>query len=551
MISLHFLKNLLLSRHKFVISGLISVLWMVFIYHTTVMIFSTNDDVGRAMRVHGYGYFSLGSPYILYSNVLWGWILYNLPQIGWMYAYYWMTIVVLVLITWAFIYYLWQIIPWYGAILVTLPIMTSAMVAPQFTINSGLLAVAMLLAVRNYRYSTNTSDLYVAIGLGILSLCIRERQFMLTTIIGFSFLPLRYLWFNQKSRQLLAIFFVICVSIISFDRIIHIMNPTYARINQLRSAYDPIEDYKALEYFKNNRQYIENSGYSFNDLLLMSRYFWFNSDFTNLDQLKALNQKIHPIEYIKMTAKYGTDDLFSLRDRLYIAFFLSIATIMLYTRSWRTLVAVVFIISMIWAFGASGRGSVTRVVLPLIIAIFVLSITELRKKTQTHILPHMIITMALIITISMHSLRVYTQTINQKEEYISNISDLADLDVKNIYAVGSAFPATSVFALNKYLPHYYNTPIIAFNLSVIEPYNFYYASQRDFAGELTSEQGVLLMARKSEYPFLEEYCWAHFQGILNVEDRYVGRAFTVRQARCTNSPLPHRNNRYLSYNDIP
>lgn len=551
MMLLNILKNQSYSRYKFVISGIISVLWMIFIYNTTVMIFSTNDDVGRAMRVHGYGYFSLGSPYILYSNFLWGWILYNLPQIGWMYAYYWMTIVVLVIITWAFIYYLWQVLPWYGAIGVTLPIITSAMIAPQFTISSGFLAIAMLLALRNYRYSTNTFDLYLAICFGILSLLIRERQFILTIIVGFFFLPLRYLWFNHKSRQVLTVFLVICTIVVCADRIIHATHPTYARINQLRSAYDPIEDYKALEYFKKNRQYIENSGYSFNDLLLMSRYFWFNSNFTDLTRLQTLNQNIQPIEYLKMTVKYGKDDIFSLVDRLYIAFFLSIATVILYMRSWRTLITLVLLIGMVWAFGASGRGSVVRVVLPLTITVFVLSVTELRRYTSTHFFPHTIITIALVITTSMHSMRVYTQAINQNEAYISNIADLQDLDVSNIYAIGAELPTTIIFPLNKYLPKYYNTPIVAFNLSVIEPYSFYHEKQQDFDGELTGEQGVLLLARKSEYPFIEEYCWAHFQGILKIEDRYVRDSFTVRHARCTNSPLPHRNNQYLSYGAIP
>src|SRR4051812_21030066 len=42
----------------------------------------TNDDVGMAMMIEGYGFAAYPSPTIVFSNVLYGYTLAALPQIG-------------------------------------------------------------------------------------------------------------------------------------------------------------------------------------------------------------------------------------------------------------------------------------------------------------------------------------------------------------------------------------------------------------------------------------------------------------------------------------
>lgn len=545
------LKQRLLTAPKSLSSGILAVAWILFIYHTTVIIFNTNDDVGRSMRVHGYGYFVSDSPFILYSNFIWGWILSSLPKIGWMTPYYWMTIVILTVITWTFIYYLWQRLPWYLAISMAYIAVTYAIITPQFTINAGLLAVSMILALRSYRHTNRSIDLYLAICFGVLSLLIRERQFLLTSIIGLMFLPVRHLWCAIPARRAIILLFVFCISIVSTDRIIHATNPTYIRINQLRSAYDPIEDYKGLAYLQKNRHIIEQSGYSINDLRLISRYFWYNSNFTNRTKLEAINQQIDIVQYLNMTVRYGADAVYGLRDQFYLSYFIAIAALMLYTRSWRILLAVFCLIGMTWVFGASGRGTVTRVMLPLTVAIFVLALTEIRQRGLIRTRIPSTILVALMVTASMQGYYFTSQANLQEKIFQTNRAQLVHVDLTNTYAVGSALPITSMFPVNKYIPEYADLQILAFNLSVIEPGNVYHEKQRDFDGELTSSNGVFLIARDSEYPMIQEYCWSRFQGILDVVDVYAGDYFTLRNARCTNSPLPHRNNRYLSYGMIP
>ena len=42
----------------------------------------TNDDVGMSMVAHGYGIAAFGSPQIMFSNVLWGYVIRSIPSVG-------------------------------------------------------------------------------------------------------------------------------------------------------------------------------------------------------------------------------------------------------------------------------------------------------------------------------------------------------------------------------------------------------------------------------------------------------------------------------------
>jgi hypothetical protein len=523
---------------------------MLFIYHTTIMIFNTNDDIGRSMRVHGYGYFVSGSPFILYSNFIWGWFLHALPKIGWMYPYYWMTIVVLVVVTWAIIYYLWQRLPWYLAITMAYAAVTYAIITPQFTINAGLLAIAMILALRNYRHSNRTMDLYLAICFGVLSLLIRERQLLLTSMVGVALLPIRHLWHAPHARRALSILLILCISIVTLDRIVHATNPTYVRINQLRSAYDPIEDYQALKYLKQHRQIVLDSGFTFNDLVMISRYFWHNSTFTDLDRLQALNSNIDTRSYMAMNWNSGWQAVSTLQDTVFLSFLVSMMAFALVQKKPHLIIGIGIAMAMIWGFGFVGRGAMMRVTLPLILLLYLVALSAFPWPNIRQRRTNLMLTVACIITLLMQ-LHVVIRQRDIHEATVRQVNtDLAQVDFQRTLFTGFAVPSTYMYPVNQHFPRYDTHHIAVFNLSLIEPYNTYVETMRDFDGEFTATTGVTLVATRSEIPILQEYCWDRFDGILTTEDTYIGDTLTIRQVRCTNSPIPSRINTYLPYDMI-
>lgn len=58
----------------------------------------TNDDVGMSMVAHGYGIAAIGSPNLIFSNVVWGYLVRLIPQIDGVLGYSVVTIGVLVIV---------------------------------------------------------------------------------------------------------------------------------------------------------------------------------------------------------------------------------------------------------------------------------------------------------------------------------------------------------------------------------------------------------------------------------------------------------------------
>ena len=57
----------------------------------------TNDDVAMSMFAHGYGVAAFGSPNFLFSNVLWGYLVRSIPQLGGVLGYSIATLAVLMI----------------------------------------------------------------------------------------------------------------------------------------------------------------------------------------------------------------------------------------------------------------------------------------------------------------------------------------------------------------------------------------------------------------------------------------------------------------------
>ncbi len=88
------LRQIIFSSWQFWVALVWSLclVWLVFRWFEPM--YGTNDDVGMAMRVHGFGQYAHASPFVVYSNVIWGWMLFHLPTLNHLYAYAWVTVLI-------------------------------------------------------------------------------------------------------------------------------------------------------------------------------------------------------------------------------------------------------------------------------------------------------------------------------------------------------------------------------------------------------------------------------------------------------------------------
>ena len=66
----------------------------------------TNDDLAMSMIAHGYGLAAYDSPQLVFSNILWGYLVRALPAINGVLGYSLATIGVLLVYGWAILYFL-------------------------------------------------------------------------------------------------------------------------------------------------------------------------------------------------------------------------------------------------------------------------------------------------------------------------------------------------------------------------------------------------------------------------------------------------------------
>ena len=73
----------------------IFVLFLCLVFQPT---WETNDDVAMSMVAHGYGLATIGTPHLIFSNIIWGYIVRAIPEINGVLGYSIATLGVLIII---------------------------------------------------------------------------------------------------------------------------------------------------------------------------------------------------------------------------------------------------------------------------------------------------------------------------------------------------------------------------------------------------------------------------------------------------------------------
>lgn len=97
------------------------------------------------MVAHGYGIAAIGSPNLIFSNVVWGYLVRLIPQIDGVLGYSVVTIGVLVIVGTVLLHALRKLsFGWLVSLSVLILLLARPVLFPQFTINAGLLTLGQL-----------------------------------------------------------------------------------------------------------------------------------------------------------------------------------------------------------------------------------------------------------------------------------------------------------------------------------------------------------------------------------------------------------------------
>ena len=94
MVNSGLMDRLLLSNFRLQLASFaVSATFVVLLCFLFELRWETNDDIAMSMVAHGYGIASIGSPNIVFSNVVWGYLVRLLPEINGIWAILWLLLV--------------------------------------------------------------------------------------------------------------------------------------------------------------------------------------------------------------------------------------------------------------------------------------------------------------------------------------------------------------------------------------------------------------------------------------------------------------------------
>ena len=521
--------------------GLIATAYIVY-----SPVFQTNDDVTMAMRVHGFGQFASATPYIVYSNILWGVLLYALPSIAGYLAYAWVTMMLMFCISWGITYFLLRSpVPVGIALLLSTAVLIRPLLSPQFTVTAGLCAVVFVLAVQRYRSAPSPWLIGVMVLSATAAILVRIVMLPLVVVV---IAP--YFWLHGRTliRQVALIRVVIGLIVFGLctllvNAVAHQQQPEVARFHELYRLYQPLMNNGATNFFRLYPELIEGSGYSMNDLTLMARRFFVPGSLIDAVPLRTLMNSYTPFNggFSNFTHVF-TSSMNQVSYQPY-PFFLAIAIMSIgFKRDLNALFGYVLLVLVIVCICLTGRIVHDRVSYSLMSALLLFAVIQVQarhwKKTYAWVSSGALV-LALVWS------QGTTRTANNRKA--SKIHSLYVTDMKNIPTQSFVVWGAAALAFQQLYPlkamrdTAVPLGIHTLAMSAIQPQSVAYeqrAAGFDISQALRSPEGVLITYPKLFRNELDTYCREHYGGPLQEELFWKGKAITLLRIRCGFSDAP-------------
>lgn len=361
------MKWMRIFRQQFALQAFLSVL--VIIIPLCVLFeprWESNDDIGMSMIAHGYGLAEFGSPKLIFSNVLWGYFVRLMPDINGILGYTIASILSLVAAGVAIFYALLRCGTgfWIGFCIVFLILFRSTLWV-QFTINSGLLAVAAIMWLALYSKFGNIFYIAVACVLAFFSFLIRWHEFILVLVVASPMLLVRQWRADRLLQASLLMLTSLMIGAACFDFYSY-KSPDWEYFHKVNAARIPITDFSMATLLKQQPDRLRSLGYSFNDIELIENFFFVDSEVLNIPKINQLTAGLISGETQRSGIKMGMAAVKSLFDPALMVLSGAALLVFIIIPSKKVLVSIGLLIFVVVSMGVAGRPSVIRVYFPLV-----------------------------------------------------------------------------------------------------------------------------------------------------------------------------------------
>jgi hypothetical protein len=491
----------------------------------------TNDDVGMSMVAHGYGVAAIGSPNLIFSNVLWGYLVRVIPEINGVLGYSIATLSVLVIVGTVVIYGLFRLGVGYVACLSALAlILVRPVLFPQFTINAGLLLMGAIICWHLYAQQNDWRALLTGCILAFLSYLVRSQECLLVFIVALPLFPWRTLLLRRSAKVALLAF----VSAIIFSTFIDhqaYQGDSWKVFNELNPVRARFTDYGAGGHLIRRTDILERHGYSTNDVNLVVSWFFVDTQIAHPVKLQSMLTELGPLPAQTGALANGWVGVQTLWHPMLLPLVMAAMLLALLLPNWKVATSWALCIAAVFVMGLMGRPGILRVYVPLV---SLLVIAPFLATNATNWRKHLGVCVLLAACLFNASL-VFSESNTSQITVDHTRKGLVDFPNEPVVVWADTFPFESVYPVlgaSSAAMHY---RLYCLGCYTHAPFSVSYNESQDGRGmidRLMSEKGVPVLAWDVCFNLLKIYCREHLQGELKVLSAHQYGDWQVIRCRC-------------------
>ncbi len=468
------------------------------------------------MVAHGYGLAAIGSPNLIFSNVLWGYMVRLIPEMGGVLGYSIATIGVLLISGASITYGLVRLGVGYLAVAATLVlILIRPVMFPQFTINAGLLMVGATVCWQLFARDKDRWALTIGCLLAFCSYLVRSQEFLLVLFVALPLLPWRTLMTDRAPKiAVFMLFAAIAVSAL-FDRQSYRGNDwdTFNELNPPRAA---ITDFGAGESLRSRPDILERHGYSSNDISLIQSWFFVDPNIANPAKLKAMLNEFGPLPSAENALVNAWAGVTSLWHPVLLPSTLAALLLAFIRPTWPLIGCWGLCIAAVFTLGFIGRPGVLRVYFPLVSLLLIASFIGSKLQDTGHRTWRRWLETGLLFLAAIAG----TSAVFADSKQSQLVSEQVRVELENVpqhpvIVWGTAFPFEAAYPVLRIPPQVKSFQLYGLGVFTLAPFSVPYSEAlfgRGMVPWLLSENGADIFSNGSPIALLEAYCIEHHYG---------------------------------------
>lgn len=471
------------------------------------------------MVAHGYGIAAVGMPNLVFSNVIWGYLVRAIPQIHGVWGYSIATIGVLVIVGTVVFRALRQLsFGWLVSLSVLILLLARPVLFPQFTINAGLLTLGAVICWHLYGHHKIRQALFIGCLLAFCGYLVRSHEFLLVLLIASPLLPWNKLA-KHRTGQVSVVALLLAIGVASFVDYKAYQGDVWQSFNALNPARAPITDFGADTQLKKNPEILVRHGYSANDIDLIRSWFFVDKNIANPHALNAMLMELGPLPAKTNALNNGWIGVKTFAHPVLLPGFLAAIFLLLLMPNRKLFMTWALCLAAFFVLGILGRPGVLRVYIPVISLLLIapLLVSGAGKGLQGF-LRRRLVQGALVIFVFSNTTAVFSESRSSHlvaEQIRENLQGFPN-DVVVVW--GGLFPYEAVYPVLRKVDVPLAYRLYALGVFTHAPFSVAYREQvlgRGMIDRLTSQGGIPIVANEQRFDLLNIYCKERLGGVLD------------------------------------